>query len=76
LKDKKGWGHSSWLEGVKIAQGAGVRKFVLFHYEPDDDDSAVDRLVADARKHFPHTCGAREGMVLQIPNGVSHEHAA
>ncbi len=34
-RTRKGWGHSSWLEGVKIAREAKVRNLVLFHHDPD-----------------------------------------
>src|SRR5207248_3245027 len=31
---RKGWGHSSWLEGVQAARQAGAKALVLFHYDP------------------------------------------
>ena len=65
--EKKGWGHSSWVEAVKIAQDAGVRKLVLFHHDPERDDAMVDALVVQARKQFPITIAAAEGMILDIP---------
>ena len=65
--EKQGWGHSSWVEGVKIAQEAGVRQLVLFHHDPDHDDAYLDSLLAQARAKFPETLAATEGMVLEIP---------
>ena len=65
--EKKGWGHSTWAEGVKIARAAGVRQLVLFHHEPDHDDAMVDSLVKQARAKFPNSIAAAEGMVLDIP---------
>ncbi len=64
---KRGWGHSTWTEGVKVAKEAGVGKFVLFHHDPDHDDHFVAGLVAQAQKKFRHSIGAAEGMVLEIP---------
>lgn len=64
---KKGWGHSSWVEGVTIAREAGVQHLLLFHHDPDHSDAVVDRLVAQAREEFPHSMGAAEGMVLDVP---------
>jgi ribonuclease BN (tRNA processing enzyme) len=64
--EKKGWGHSTWQEGVRIAQERGVRRLVLFHHDPDSDDACVDSLVARARKEFPNTTGAAEGLEFQI----------
>lgn len=65
--EKKGWGHSSWAEGVKIARETGVRQLVLFHHEPDHDDAMIDALLARARAKFPNAIAAAEGMVLEIP---------
>ncbi|MBI1982606.1 MAG: MBL fold metallo-hydrolase, partial [Acidobacteria bacterium] len=72
--EKKGWGHSSWVEGVKIAQECGVGQFVLFHHDPDSDDDYVDRLVAQARAQFPNSVGAAEGLVLEISDQKSKTH--
>ncbi len=66
-RDKKGWGHSSWEEGVRIVQESGARSLVLFHHDPDRDDRMIDALVRIARKQFPQTCAAAEGLVLDIP---------
>lgn len=68
--EKQGWGHSSWVEGVKIAQEAGVGRLVLFHHDPDHDDAYVDSLLAQARAKFPATLAAAEGMVLEVPAPV------
>ena len=68
--EKQGWGHSSWVEGVKIAQEAGVGRLVLFHHDPDHDDHYLDSLLAQARAKFPETLAAAEGLVLEIPAPV------
>ena len=65
--DKKGWGHSSWAEGARIAVEVGVRKLVLFHHDPDRTDRMIDGLVRVARKHFRDTVTAAEGLGLDIP---------
>jgi phosphoribosyl 1,2-cyclic phosphodiesterase len=64
--EKKGWGHSSWQEGVRIAQERGVKRLVLFHHDPDSDDAYVDSLVARAQEEFPNTTGGAEGLEFQI----------
>jgi len=65
--EKKGWGHSSWAEAVKIAHDAGVGRLVLFHHDPDHDDRMIDGLVRRAREHFSRTIAAAEGLVVRIP---------
>lgn len=67
--DKKGWGHSSWAEGVRIAKECGVKRLLLFHHDPESDDPYVDGLVSKARQEFPHTMGAAEGMEMYLPAG-------
>jgi ribonuclease BN (tRNA processing enzyme) len=67
--EKKGWGHSSWQEGVRIARERSVKRLVLFHHDPDSDDAYVDSLVAQARKEFPNTIGAAEGLEFCLKTG-------
>jgi phosphoribosyl 1,2-cyclic phosphodiesterase len=64
LKQRLGWGHSSWLEGVAVARSAGVRSLVLFHHDPDSDDATIGRYVRLAREQWPDTQGASEGLQM------------
>ncbi len=64
--ERKGWGHSSWEEGALICQEAGVRELILFHYDPDSDDAAIDRLEETARALFPNCRAAFEGMEINL----------
>ena len=66
--DRKGWGHSSWLEGTRVAKECGVEHLILFHHDPDNDDAFVDGLVEKARQEFPNTIGAAEGLEIGLPN--------
>jgi phosphoribosyl 1,2-cyclic phosphodiesterase len=61
-----GWGHSTWQEGVRIAQAAAVKKLVMFHHDPDHDDVFLDRIGSEARKLHPDTIVAREGETLHL----------
>ncbi len=63
---RKGWGHSSWLEGVKIAESVGVKNLVLFHHDPDSTDKAVDAILREARGRFANVWAAAEGMVMTL----------
>jgi phosphoribosyl 1,2-cyclic phosphodiesterase len=44
LKDKKGWGHSSFQWAVKSAHRAHVKHLVLFHHDPERSDKELERL--------------------------------
>lgn len=37
-----GWGHSTWQQGVKIADAANVEKFIAFHHAPEATDKILD----------------------------------
>ena len=62
---KKGWGHSTWREGLSLGRAAGVKRVLMAHYAPSYSDrflSEQEKLAgADSRCLF-----AREGMVLQL----------
>jgi phosphoribosyl 1,2-cyclic phosphodiesterase len=60
----KGYGHSTWEEGVRLADAASVKTLVIFHHEPGHDDDRMDTIAAEAEKTRPGTIVAREGMVL------------
>ncbi|HET8922669.1 MAG TPA: MBL fold metallo-hydrolase [Candidatus Acidoferrum sp.] len=63
---RKGWGHSSWLEGVKLARHAGAKTLVLFHHDPDSTDRMVDSILKQAREDFDSVFAASEGMVITL----------
>jgi phosphoribosyl 1,2-cyclic phosphodiesterase len=63
---RKGWGHSSWLEGVKIARESKARNLVLFHHDPDSSSRIVDGFLSAARLEFPATWAAMEGMSMTL----------
>lgn len=58
---KKGWGHSTWLEGVKVARDAGVKQLVLAHHDPSHTDEFMREVLETARQHFDQVLIAREG---------------
>jgi phosphoribosyl 1,2-cyclic phosphodiesterase len=62
----RGWGHSTWLAGVQIAEEAGVRQLALFHHDPGHDDPMLDEIVARASERFANTMAAREGSEFRI----------
>jgi phosphoribosyl 1,2-cyclic phosphodiesterase len=61
-----GWGHSTWQEGVRLADAARLKQLVIFHHDPDHDDATMDRIGADAAAVRPGTVVAREGMIIKL----------
>ena len=65
-QEKKGWGHSSWEEGVNVCMESGVKELILFHHDPDNSDPAIDALQERARSRFPNTRAAFEVMEITL----------
>jgi phosphoribosyl 1,2-cyclic phosphodiesterase len=63
---KIGWGHSTWAAGVELARASGVGRLLLSHLNPDYSDAALGRIEALARRGFPSTACAREGLILRL----------
>ncbi|MCS6912702.1 MAG: MBL fold metallo-hydrolase [Myxococcales bacterium] len=63
---RTGWGHSTWSQGVRVADAAGVGRLVLFHHDPAHDDDAVRAIEAAAQRVRPGTWAAREGVTLHL----------
>jgi phosphoribosyl 1,2-cyclic phosphodiesterase len=61
----KDWGHSTWQEGVRLADAAAVKTLVIFHHDPGHDDAFMDRIATDAAVARPGTIVAQEGLVLR-----------
>ncbi len=61
-----GWGHSTWKQAVKVASEAGVDKLVLFHFDPDQSDDDIFKVEEEAKRFFPNTILAREGLQVEI----------
>ena len=44
---KEDWGHSSNIIGVELAHRAKVKELCLFHHDPNSDDAAISRILAE-----------------------------
>ena len=74
-RSKVGWGHSTYLAGAELAQGAGVGQLILFHHDPQRTDAGVAEIERRAKELFGQTTAAREGMKLEL-SPVSSPHAS
>jgi phosphoribosyl 1,2-cyclic phosphodiesterase len=61
-----GWGHSSWQQGVELANTAGAGRLCLFHHDPDHGDDLMDKIAAKAAAARPGTVVAREGPKIEV----------
>ena len=60
------WGHSTWQEGVRLCEAAGVKTLVIFHHDPGHDDAFMDKIAAEAERTRPGTLVARDDMILNL----------
>jgi phosphoribosyl 1,2-cyclic phosphodiesterase len=64
----KGRGHSTWLEGAKLACEAGIGRLILFHHDPAHTDQMLESLREQACDVFPATEVAIEGLTIRPSN--------
>lgn len=65
-ESKIGWGHSTWLEGTRLAERAHVKQLVLFHHDPNHSDTFLREIEKQAQKYFPNTILAVEELELKL----------
>lgn len=63
---KKGFGHSTPDEGVKIAQESGVKKLVITHHDPLHTDNILSKMEEHTKSLFPNSIFAREGLCIEL----------
>jgi phosphoribosyl 1,2-cyclic phosphodiesterase len=62
----RGWGHSTWAEGIRLCEAARAGRLVLFHHHPDHDDDSLDVIGRELRAARPGSLVAREGLELEV----------
>ena len=72
---RRGWGHSTWAEGVSVARDTGARRLMLFHHDPGHSDTFLDGVLAQARSVFPHVDAASEGACIRV-EALAHRKPA
>ena len=73
---RRGWGHSTAEEGIRLARAAGVGRLLLYHHDPSHDDVEVARIEAEARASWPALEAAREGRELVLEPRAARPVAA
>ena len=66
MQNRRGFGHSTWQQGVKLCEAAGAKRLALFHHDPvrtDAELAAMERQTADA---LPGSFAARDGQVVEF----------
>ena len=69
---KKGWGHSTFLDVLERAAQAQVKRLAIFHHDPSHDDAFLDRILefcqqTIAERNYTFSCFlAQEGTTIEI----------
>jgi phosphoribosyl 1,2-cyclic phosphodiesterase len=58
------WGHSTWQEGLRLCEANDVKRYVLFHHDPERSDDQLDEIGQQLEERRPGSIVAREGLVL------------
>ncbi|HRU39725.1 MAG TPA: MBL fold metallo-hydrolase [Candidatus Goldiibacteriota bacterium] len=61
-----GWGHSTYDEGIKVAQLAGVKELHLCHHAPEHNDDFIDDLQLKAQARYAAAYAVQEGWEVTI----------
>lgn len=70
--DRRGWGHSSIDDAVRIALRSQTRRLVIFHHDPAHNDDDLDAMIGDAQALIEEEgfhldlFGAREGLEIEL----------
>jgi len=71
-EQKKGWGHSTFLDALERAAQAKVKRLAIFHHDPAHDDAFLDGILAFCQKtiadrNYSFSCFlAQEGGSIEL----------
>ena len=64
--NRSGWGHSTWVQALKFAKAADVKRVILFHHDPARTDDELDAILEEAQSVWEPTIMAREGWSVEL----------
>ncbi|HEU0015091.1 MAG TPA: MBL fold metallo-hydrolase [Longimicrobium sp.] len=73
----RGWGHGSVSDAVRLAEDAGARRLLLFHYAPERSDDELDDVVREVRRGLAErgsslwVDAAAEGEAIPVATGAA-----
>ncbi len=71
-RSKRGWGHSTFDDALRLAGEAGAKQLAIFHHDPAHDDAFMDRVIDECREKvlkagYTFKCfAAREGETITV----------
>lgn len=68
-----GWGHAYYTRAARYAEKLKVEKLYLSHHGPGVTDNELEKRLVVARKIFPETYLAREGLLVDLGETANNE---
>lgn len=66
LAARRGWGHSTWQQGLKLAEKINVGRTLMTHHSPERTDDALIDMERSAKAVADKTLFAREGLTIAL----------
>lgn len=66
MSRRRGFGHSTWQQGVKLCEAAKAKRLALFHHDPVRTDGDLETMENEADAAFPGTFAARDGQEIVL----------
>lgn len=66
LEIYRGFGHSTWEQGVKLCEAAGAKRLAIYHHDPMRTDRMLAKLEAAAKARFSGAFASYDGLVLEL----------
>ena len=61
IGSRRGWGHSTWAQGLAMGEAAGARHILMTHHDPQRVDGEIELMENDARACNDAVTFARSG---------------
>jgi phosphoribosyl 1,2-cyclic phosphodiesterase len=66
FEKKRGWGHSTWQEGMRLCREASAERLAIFHHDPDHPDEVMEHIEKQSKRTWEGASVAREGMRIVL----------
>lgn len=63
---KKGWGHSTWEEAIRLARLADVKQLALFHHDIMHTDEIMKKIEFQAQSLWDKAFVAKQGLSVKL----------
>lgn len=62
----RGFGHSTWQQGIRLCEAAGAKRLALFHHDPARTDAQMTTIERAAKARFAGAFAARDGLTVEL----------